>query len=121
IEGGQTGYWPQFERTRRLDGATRARIAAAPKISRNADTSARLSRVRKSSRPVKALRSRRRNKNATPMQLSRHSLNAAVQKPLMAYFGRVHSIRARHSPRAFRNKGSVLRSSADEIGCLLPA
>jgi len=38
----------------------------------------------------------------------------------MATFQRVHSICARHSPRALRNKGSVLRSSADESGYLLP-
>jgi hypothetical protein len=41
-------------------------------------------------------------------------------KTLMADFRRVHSIHARHSPRAIRNKGSALRSSADENGCLLP-
>jgi hypothetical protein len=69
---------------------------------------------------VKVLHFVARSKCATPMQLSRHTPRAGVQKPLMANIGRVHSTCARHSPRALRNKGSVLRSSADESGCLLP-
>jgi len=54
------------------------------------------------------------------MHVSRHTPIAGVRKPLMANCQRVHSICARQSPRALRNKGSDLRSSADESGCLLP-
>jgi hypothetical protein len=119
IEGRETGYPPQLAGTRRFPIAHRSVMRRSRKFPETGLPPASILTRQNHRDSSKRCRSRQRSKNATPQLLSSRSLNGGVQKPLMTDLRRVHSMQARHSPCAIRNKGLVLRSSAGENGCLL--